>query len=105
MDRNSRFMISRFSIQCYFLRHIMAIIKLNIREAKNRLSHYLEKVERGSTILLCRRNHPIAEIRPLATRRNKPRPIGLAKGKFTVPASFFEDLPEESLALFRGKES
>jgi hypothetical protein len=30
------------------------------------------------------------------TPKRKRRPLGLAKGKFTVPASFFEDLPEET---------
>ena len=79
------------------------MIKLNIHEAKTHLSRYLEKVEHGETILLCKRNQPIAEIKPLATRKNNPRPIGLAKGKFKAPTSFFEDLPEETLALFRGE--
>ena len=82
----------------------MVMIKLNMHEAKTHLSHYLKEVEHGETILLCRRNQPVAEIRPLAAHRHKPRAIGLAKGKFKVPASFFEDLPEETLALFRGEE-
>jgi prevent-host-death family protein len=79
--------------------------KINIHDAKTHLSHYIEEVEHGETVLLCRRNQPVAELRPLAAHRNKPRPIGLAKGKFKVPASFFEDLPEETLAQFRGEES
>lgn len=69
------------------------------------MSHYLEEVEQGETVVLCRRNKPVAELRPLAVRRHKPRPIGLAKGEFSVPASFFEELPEEMLALFHGEES
>ena len=78
------------------------MIKINIHEAKTHLSHYLEEVERGETVLLCRRNQPIAELRPLPSYRRKPRTIGLAKGKFTVPASFFEELPEETVALYQG---
>ena len=81
------------------------MIKINIHEAKTHLSHYLEEVEHGETVVVCRRNQPIAEIRSLAVHRHKPRVIGLAKGKFKVPASFFEDLPEETIALFRGEES
>ena len=80
------------------------MIKLNIHEAKTHLSRYLEEVEHGETILLCKRNQPVAEIKPLAARRDKPRAIGLAKGKFKVPMSFFEDLPEETLALFHGEK-
>jgi prevent-host-death family protein len=79
------------------------MIKLNIHEAKTHLSHYIEEVERGETILLCKRNQPVAEIRPLAARPQKKRPIGLAKKKFTVPDSFFDELPDETLALFRGE--
>ncbi len=80
------------------------MIKLNIHEAKTHLSRYLEEVEHGETILLCRRNQPVAEIKPLAAQRVKPRPIGLAKGKFKVPDTFFEDLPDETLALFQGEQ-
>jgi prevent-host-death family protein len=79
--------------------------KINIHEAKTHLSHYLDEVEHGETVVLCRRNQPVAELRPLAVRRHKPRPVGLAKGVFAVPASFFEELPEETLSLFRGDES
>lgn len=81
------------------------MIKINVHEAKTHLSHYLEEVEHGETILVCRRNQPVAELRPLAVQRHKQRSIGLAKGKFTVPASFFEDLPEETLAAYQGNES
>jgi len=33
----------------------------------------------------------------------KQRPIGLSKGKFKVPASFFEPLTDEMLDAFEGK--
>jgi hypothetical protein len=33
----------------------------------------------------------------------KQRPIGLAKEQFNVPASFFEDLPDDILNTFEGK--
>lgn len=79
--------------------------KVNIHEAKTHLSQYLEEVEQGETVVLCRRNQPVAELRPLPAHRQTPRPIGLAKGQFTVPASFFEELPEETLALFRGDDA
>jgi len=79
------------------------MIKLNVHEAKTHLSRYLEAVEEGETILLCRRNLPIAEIRPLSKHGRRPRTIGLAKGLFSAPASFFEDLPEETIATFHGE--
>lgn len=79
--------------------------RLNVHQAKTHLSRYLEKVEKGETILLCRRNVPIAEIRPLPKQRKGKRPIGLAKGEFTVGPEFFEPLPDDLLDLFEGKGS
>jgi hypothetical protein len=35
----------------------------------------------------------------------KPRPIGLAKGEFEVPKSFFEPLPDNLIQEFEGYES
>lgn len=52
------------------------MIRINIAEAKSRLSNYLERVERGETIILCRRNVPIAEIRPVAKRLKEPQAQG-----------------------------
>lgn len=37
---------------------------VNIAEAKAKLSELLERVEQGETVLLCRRNVPVAELRP-----------------------------------------
>jgi antitoxin (DNA-binding transcriptional repressor) of toxin-antitoxin stability system len=80
------------------------MIKLNVHEAKTHLSRYLERLARGETILLCKRNIPIAEIRPLPRPRSTKRPIGLAKGKFKLTASFFEPLPLELIDAFHGEE-
>lgn len=81
------------------------MIRLNIHEAKTHLSRYLARLEEGETIVLCRRNVPIAEIRPLPTRASRPRPVGLAKGEITVPEGFFEPLPEELVEAFEGGSS
>jgi len=80
------------------------VIRLNIHEVKTHLSRYLKKLARGETILLCKRNIPIAEIRPLPKRRKGKRPIGLAKGEFKVPPEFFEPLPSELVDAFNGQE-
>lgn len=77
--------------------------RLNIHQAKTHLSRYIEKVEAGETFLICRRNVPIAEVRPLPKQRKKPRPIGLGKGEFVVGSEFFEPLPDDLLDLFEGK--
>lgn len=79
------------------------MIRLNIHEAKTHLSRHLKALAKGQTILLCKRNEPIAEIRPLPQGRRKPRPVGLCAGKFQVPPEFFEPLPEEMLKAFEGR--
>ena len=81
------------------------MIRINITEAKNHLSKYLRRVKKGETIILCERNVPFAEIGPIKSESRQLRPIGLDKGRFTVPASFFEPLPEWLLDAFEGKQS
>lgn len=81
------------------------MIKLNIHEAKTHLSRYLKRLAKGERIVLCLRNVPIAEIRPLPPPETKPRPIGLARGRFSVPPSFFEPLPDELQDAFEGRRS
>ncbi len=81
----------------------MLMIKLNIHEAKTHLSKYLARLAKGETILLCKRNRPIAEIRPLRSQPKGPRPLGLGKGTVQILPSFFEPLPDELLDLFEGK--
>ena len=80
------------------------MIRVNIAEAKAHLSSYLDAVQKGEIVVLCRRNVPIAEIRPLPRRLLEPRPVGIDRG-MTVPASFFEPLPGELLDTFEGRES
>lgn len=69
-----------------------------IPDAKTHLSAYLARLKGDERIILCKRNAPIAEIRLLPRHNAKRRPIGLAADTFSVPESFFEPLPEETLA-------
>ena len=77
------------------------MLKVNLADAKAHLSQYLDSVERGETVILCRRNVPVAEIRPLPKPLTEPRPIG-TDADFVVPESFFEPLPEDLLQAFEG---
>lgn len=76
---------------------------INIHEAKTHLSRYLERVEEGESVIICRRNKPIAELRPVRQPPQGKRPVGLCKGQFEVGPEFFELLPEEVLDAFDGK--
>ena len=81
------------------------MIKLNIHEAKTHLSHYLDEARKGEKVLICKRNRPVAELRPLVERPKAARPIGLARGTFTVPPAFFDELPDEIIRAFAGEEA
>ena len=79
------------------------MVRLNVHEAKTHLSRYLRKLEQGETILLCRHNRPIAEIRPLPQEEPKGRVFGMDQGKIVVPPEFFEPLDEQMLQYFNGE--
>ena len=76
--------------------------RITVAQAKTHLSRYLERVAEGETIVICRRNEPIAELRPTASLRKEPRPTGLARGQVHVPDSFFDALPDDLLKRFEG---
>ena len=66
------------------------MVKININEAKAKLSKYARMVKSGETVILCDRNRPFAEIRPLDRKGMAPRVFGLSKGVFNLGPEFFE---------------
>ena len=78
------------------------MIRINIHEAKVNLSKYLKKIAKGEVVVLCKRNVPVAELRPITPAPEHQRPIGFMKGAFSVPPSFFEPLPGDLLDAFEG---
>ncbi|MBX3131466.1 MAG: type II toxin-antitoxin system Phd/YefM family antitoxin [Polyangiaceae bacterium] len=80
------------------------MVRVNVQEAKTNLSAYLERVEAGETVVLCRRNVPIAEMRPIARAPGTRRKLGQARGTCRL-AEDFDVLPEELLTAFEGKLS
>lgn len=83
------------------------MINLNINEIKTHFSSCLEKVRKGETVIISKRNVPIAEIKPIAALPDKKRPVGLA-GKeypdFEIGDAFFEPLPDDMVAAFNGED-
>jgi prevent-host-death family protein len=82
----------------------MVMLKVNIFEAKARLSEYLDRAAQGERIVVCRHNTPVAELRPVTAVRTEPRPVGPLPGRpvFEVPSSFFEPLPDDELESWEG---
>jgi prevent-host-death family protein len=78
------------------------MFKVNIHEAKAKLSEFIEAVERGERVVICRRNRPVAELRAIAATRTATRPLGASVPAFDVPASFFAPLPDDLLDDFDG---
>jgi prevent-host-death family protein len=73
------------------------MIKLNIHEIKAQFSKYIEMVEGGDTVLVCKRNVPVAEIRPVETKKLRKPVFGSAKGMGAIAANFDDPLPDEHL--------
>jgi prevent-host-death family protein len=80
------------------------MIRINVAEAKRHLSQYLTRVERGEVVVLCRRNVPIAELRPVSRASERRRPWGLAKGEVEIPDDFDAPLPDDTLADWEGRD-
>lgn len=73
--------------------------KVNIYEAKTRLSQLVDKAAAGEDVVLCRNGKPLVRI----TRLAEPKPtikFGLLKGKVRVSADFDAPLPPEVIAAF-----
>ena len=79
------------------------MIKVNMHEAKSRLSELVRAVEeRGEAITICRKGKPVAELRPHrrkhATRSLKPDPdlrVEFAPGYDPTEPLSSEEWPEE----------
>jgi prevent-host-death family protein len=81
------------------------VTKINVHDAKTNLSKYLDRVEAGETLIVCRNNRPVAELRPLPSEgKRKPRIPGFFKDKFVIPPTFFDPLPEDELRIWNGEE-
>ena len=74
--------------------------KVNIAEAKAKLSEFVEAVELGERIVICRRNQPVAELVRAVPGRIAARPVGTARGLLRVPKAFFDPLPDDVLESF-----
>jgi antitoxin (DNA-binding transcriptional repressor) of toxin-antitoxin stability system len=79
------------------------MIKVNIHEAKTHLSRYLDQVEGGDVVVVCRHNQPVAELRAIETAPAHPaRVAGLLKGRVDWAPDSFAPMTDEELAEFDG---
>jgi prevent-host-death family protein len=75
---------------------------INIHDAKTHLSSYVREVKAGKSLVLCERNVPVAEIRPIKPAKSfKQRKLGCMKGSILFMSDKFnEPLKGKELALF-----
>jgi prevent-host-death family protein len=75
---------------------------INVAEFKAHISEYLEAIEKGREVTLCRRNVPIARIAPISTHvKNKTR-LGWSEGKGKILGDLTEPLiPLEDWEMLR----
>jgi antitoxin (DNA-binding transcriptional repressor) of toxin-antitoxin stability system len=78
------------------------VMKLNLHEIKDQFSKYIEMVESGATIVVCKRNIPVAEIRPIEKKEKRTPVLGSAAGKGKGLKSLLSPLPESDLQLWEG---
>lgn len=81
--------------------HNWSMTKVNVVEAKAQLSSLLDRVQSGETVVICRRNIPVAELRPIPLEQVAARRIGIDRG-MKIPDSFFEPLQVELIEAFEG---
>ncbi|NEX18622.1 MAG: type II toxin-antitoxin system prevent-host-death family antitoxin [Halochromatium sp.] len=61
---------------------------INIHEAKTHLSRFVDQAAAGEEIVIARAGKPIARLVPLKPETLQPRPLGLGKGRFSLPKDF-----------------
>ena len=81
----------------------MTTIKMH--QAKTELSKLVASAEAGEEIVIARGDKPVAKIVPVGADARQQRKPGAWKGRFTVPDSIFDPLPEEELRAFEGADS
>ena len=79
-----------------FILKELAMIKVNVYEAKTNLSRLLAKVEAGEEIVITHSGTPVA--RMVSVQKQGKRQFGSMKGRIKLDDSFFDPLPEEELA-------
>jgi prevent-host-death family protein len=80
----------------------MTMFKVNVAEAKARLSELLVRVKAGETVIISQRNVPVAELRPLSAPNEGERSLAPVWPGWTVPDSFFEPLSRDVIDAFEG---
>jgi antitoxin (DNA-binding transcriptional repressor) of toxin-antitoxin stability system len=72
---------------------------VNIQEAKKHLSKYIEFVQQGDEVIICKNGDPVAFLRAYPQHQGQ-RKLGAWKGKVEM-AEDFDDLPDSFMEQFK----
>jgi len=79
------------------------MIMVNIADVKARLSEYLESVSQGETVVICRHNRPVAELRAIEARRTGSRDLTpMFPGETFITDAFWEPMTEAEIREWEG---
>lgn len=76
---------------------MVAMLEVNVHQAKTQFSKLLERVARGEEIIIAKAGRPVARLVPLESAT--PRAWGQDRGRVTIHADFY-DCDAEVAALF-----
>jgi prevent-host-death family protein len=77
------------------------MIRANINEIKAHFSSYVKKARAGEVVVVCERNVPVAELRPIKVEEEpKKRELGFMKGTIWIADDAFDPMSDEELALW-----
>jgi antitoxin (DNA-binding transcriptional repressor) of toxin-antitoxin stability system len=76
-------------------------IEIDYQQFQLKMADYLNKVQSGEVVIVCKNMKPFAEIRPVA----EARPLGLARGAVSFGAAAAEPLPEDVRQGFEGRSA
>ena len=77
-------------------------MKVNIYDAKTRLSELIDKVHDNEEVVIARAGRPVARL-VRYEEAQAPRKLGTLKGRVWIADDFDAPLPEELLSAFEGK--
>jgi prevent-host-death family protein len=82
-----------------FMTYNMTMIKVNIHQLKANPSHYVDLVQKGTRVIICKRNIPVAELTPMKPIERPP--LGLGVGTAWI-ADDFNKTSQDIIDAFEG---
>jgi antitoxin (DNA-binding transcriptional repressor) of toxin-antitoxin stability system len=75
---------------------------LNVHEIKTRFSYFAKQVMAGKSFVICIRNKPFAELRPLQVAEASKIRFGVLKKEFELPDDFNAPLSDFEQEYYQG---